>query len=80
MRSIHSKRLSCMNVETCFCKYFLFYFMSLMYCEINEIEKKLLYCAIIIMLLTHFMLYYYYYHMVYVIILVLFILYYYVVL
>ena len=25
--SIHSKRLSCMNVESCFCKFFLFYFI-----------------------------------------------------
>ena len=24
--SVHSKRLSCMNVESCFCNHFLFYF------------------------------------------------------
>ena len=39
--SIHSNRLSFMDVESCFCKCFLFYCMSLMYCEINEIEKKI---------------------------------------
>ena len=42
--SIHSKRLSCMNVGSCICKCFLFY-MSFMYCEINEIEKEKKYKA-----------------------------------
>ena len=39
--SIHSERLTHMNVESCFCKCFLFCFnLPSMYCIINLIEKK----------------------------------------